>query len=59
MAVRRRSRKRPLTRLANRSPLHAVAVWLLRSALIGVMFLIVWLLISNWAVPSLVDGFRQ
>ena len=59
MAARRRSPRRPLNRLASRSPLHAFAAWLLRSALIGVIFLIVWLLISNWAVPSLVDGLRQ
>ena len=58
MTVRRRSRRRPLTDFASRSPLHAVGVWLFRSALIALMTLGVWLLIAKWAVPTLVEGFR-
>ena len=37
MTVRRRSHRRPLTDYASRSPLHALGVWLLRSALIALM----------------------
>lgn len=58
MTARRRSRRRPLTDYASRSPLHAAGVWLFRSALIAVMTLGVWLLIANLAIPSLVEGFR-
>ena len=58
MTVRPRSRRRPLTEFANRSPLHAFGVWLLRSALIALMALAVWLLIVDWAVPSLIEGMR-
>lgn len=58
MTVRRRSRRRPLTEFASRSPLHALGVWLVKAAVIALMFLAAWLLIANWAVPSLVDGFR-
>lgn len=58
MAARRRSRRRPLTDYASRSPLHAFGVWLIRSALIALMTLAVWLLVANWAVPTLVEGFR-
>ena len=55
----RRSRRRPLTEFSRRSPAHAVGVWLLRTALVGLLFLSVWLLVVNWAVPSLVDGFSR
>ncbi|MCV0377400.1 hypothetical protein [Microbacterium sp.] len=58
MTVRRRSRRRPLTDFASRSPLHAFGVWLFRSALIVLMGLTAWLLIANWAVPTLVEGLR-
>lgn len=56
MTVRRRSRRRPLTEFAKRSPMHALGVWLLRSALTAGLFLGAWLLVVNWAVPSLIDG---
>ena len=52
MTARRRHRKRPLTDFANRSPLHALAVWLLRSALILLLGLAVYLLIANVIVPG-------
>lgn len=58
MADRRRSRRRALTDFANRSPIHAFAAWILRAALIAAAFVGLWLLVANWAVPSLVDGFR-
>ncbi len=58
MTARRRSRRRPLTDFASRSPIHAVGVWLFRTALIGLMMLGIWLLIENWAAPTLVEGFR-
>jgi hypothetical protein len=58
LTVRRRSRRRPLTDYASRSPLHAFGVWLFRSALILLMGLAAWLLVANWAVPTLVEGFR-
>ena len=58
MTARRRSRRRPLTDFARRSLLHALGVWLFRSALILLMGLAAWLLIANWAVPTLVEGFR-
>ena len=58
MTARRRSLRRPLTDYASRSPLHAVGVWLFRSALVALMTLAAWLLIANWAVPSLIEGFR-
>lgn len=59
MTAPRRSRRRPLTGLSRRSPVHAVGVWLLRSALTAVLFLGVWLLVVNWAVPSLIDGISR
>lgn len=59
MTVRRRSRRRPLTEFAARSPLHAIGVWLLRSALIGLMFFAVYLLIVNILAPGLVDGLLE
>jgi hypothetical protein len=59
MTARRRPRRRPLTEFADRSPVHAFAVWILRAFLIALLFLGIWLLVVNWAVPSLVDGFRQ
>ena len=58
MTVRRRSRRRPLSEFASRSPVHALGVWLLKSALVALFFLAAWLLVSNWAVPSLVEGMR-
>jgi hypothetical protein len=58
LTARRRSRRRPLTNFASRSPLHGLGVWLFGSALIALMTLGVWLLIANWAVPALVEGFR-
>jgi hypothetical protein len=58
MADRRRSRRRPLTELARRSPLHAFGVWLVRAALFAVLFPGIWLLVAYWAVPNLVEGFR-
>ena len=58
MTVRRRSRSRPLTDFAKGSPLHAFGVWLFRSALIGLMAFAIWLLIANWAVPTVVEGMR-
>ena len=58
MADRRRSRRRPLTECASRSPPHAFGVWLVRAALLAVLFLGVWLLVAYWAVPNLVEGFR-
>ena len=58
LTARRRSRRRPLTDFANRSPLHAFGVWLFRSALIALIALAVWLLIANWAVATLIDGLR-
>jgi hypothetical protein len=58
LTVRRRSRRRLLTDYASRSPLHAFGVWLFRSALIVLMGLAAWLLIANWAVPTLVEGLR-
>lgn len=57
-ARRRRRSKAPLSAFASRSPLHAFAVWLFRSAVIVLMGFAIWLLIANWAVPTLVDGFR-
>jgi hypothetical protein len=59
MTARRRSRRRPLTEFASRSPLHAFAVWLLRSALIIALALAVYLLITNALVPGMVDDFTQ
>lgn len=59
MTVRRRSRRRPLTEFASRSPLHAFAVWMLRSALIALMFLAVYLLVVNVAVPALSAGMAN
>ena len=59
MTARRRSRtRRPLTDFARRSPLHAFGVWLLRSTMVAALFLALYILIVNWAVPSLVDGLR-
>lgn len=55
MTVQRRSRRRPLTDFAARSPLHAVGVWLLRSALIALLFLAAYLVIVNVLVPELGD----
>lgn len=55
MTVRRRSRKRPLTDFAARSPLHAIGVWLLRGALIALLFLAAYLMILNVLVPELGD----
>lgn len=55
MTVRRRSR-RPLTEFASRSPLLVFGVWLLRSALVALLFLGAWLLVANWAVPTLVES---
>lgn len=59
MTVRRRSRRRPLTEFAARSPLHALGVWLLRSALIGLMLLALYLLIVNVLAPGLADSFVE
>ena len=59
MTARRRSRRRPLTEFATRSPIHAFGVWLLRSAFVALLFLGAWLLVVNWAVPSLADGFSR
>ena len=60
MTARRRSRRRrPLTEFASRSPLHALGVWLLRAAMTLLLFLALWLLVINWAVPSLIDGFTR
>jgi hypothetical protein len=59
MSVRRRSRRRPLTEFAKRSPLHALGVWLLRSGLIALLFLGLWLLITTWAVPSLSESLTR
>jgi hypothetical protein len=47
---------RPLTEFANRSPMHAFAVWLLKSALIGLLVVGLWLVVVNWAVPTMVEG---
>jgi hypothetical protein len=59
MTARRRARRRPLAEFAARSPLHAIGVWLLRSALIGVMFLGLYLLIVNVLAPGLVEGMLE
>lgn len=60
MAARRPSRRRPpLTEFANRSQLHALGVWLFRTALMALIFLAVWLVIANVLVPHLVDGFLE
>ena len=58
LTARRRSRTRPLTDYASRSPLHAFGVWMLRSALIALIGLAAWLLVADWAVPTLTEGFR-
>ena len=57
-AQSRRRRRRPLAEFASRSPLHAFGAWLLRSATVALLFLAAWLLIVNWAVPTLVEGMR-
>jgi hypothetical protein len=57
LTVRRRSRKRPLTEFASRSPLHAFAAWLLRAALTALMFLALYWMIANVAVPALTNSF--
>lgn len=57
MADRRRSQKGQLRRIADRSPLHSSAMWLIKAAVIGALFLGIWLVVINWAVPSLVEGF--
>ncbi len=59
MTVRRRSRRRPLTEFAKRSPLHALIVWLLKSGLIALLLLGLWLLITTWAVPSLSESLTR
>ena len=55
MTARRRSHRRPLTEFAARSPLHALAVWLVRSALVALMFLAAYLLIANFLAPDFAD----
>lgn len=55
MTVRRRPGGRPLTEFASRSPLHAFGVWLLRTALVGLIALAVYLLVVNVLVPGLAD----
>jgi hypothetical protein len=37
---------------------HAFGVWLLRAVAAGMLFLALWMLIANWAVPTLVEGIR-
>ena len=59
MTVRRRSRKRPLTEFASRSPVHALMAWLLRAALTAVMFLALYWMIANVAVPALTNTFLE
>jgi hypothetical protein len=55
LTVRRRSRRRPLTEYASRSPLHAFAVWLLKSAVIVGMALCVYLVVTQILIPGYVD----
>ena len=55
MAARRRSRRRPLTNFATRSPLHGLVVWLGRSALILLAGWIAYLLVVNVIVPGYVE----
>ena len=59
MTVRRRSRRRPLTEFASRSPLHAFGVWLFRAAIYAGLVLAVYLLIANILVPTMLEGFLQ
>jgi hypothetical protein len=59
MAARSRSRGRPLTDSAVRSPTHAVGVWVIRASAVGLMFLGHWLVLVYWAVPYLVDSFSR
>ena len=60
MAVRRRSRRRrPLTEFAERSWPHAVAVGLLRFALLAAVALVGFLVIMNVLVPGMVDGLVE
>jgi hypothetical protein len=55
LTVRRRSRRRPLTEYASRLPLHAFAVWLLKSAVIFGMALGVYLVVTQILIPGYVD----
>jgi hypothetical protein len=57
MTVRRRSRNRPLTEFARRSPIHAVTVWLFRSSIIAALILATYLLIAGVLVPGMVEAF--
>ena len=59
MADARRSRRGPLTKFADRSPLHALGVWLVKAGLVALLFLALWLLVTNWAVPSLIEGLSR
>lgn len=56
MAAQGRSRRGPLTRFAQRSPFHAFSVWLMKSAVIGLVTFAVYLFVVNVAVPQLADG---
>jgi hypothetical protein len=57
--TQRRPRTRPLRDFANRSPVHAFGVWLLKSALILTLGAIFILVIINIAVPMMSDGFLR
>ncbi len=54
----RTRRRRPIAEFASRSPVHALAAWILRAVLLGLLTLAVYLLVVNVAVPILIDGFR-
>lgn len=55
-ATRPRGRRRPLREFAGRSPLYALGMWLLRSAVILILGLVFFLLVANVAIPMLSDG---
>jgi hypothetical protein len=60
IAARRTSRKRrPLTELAQRSPLQALVAVLIRSALLGAIAVIGYVVIMNVLLPGTVDGFSE
>jgi hypothetical protein len=55
LTVRRRSRKRPLTDFASRSPLHAVIAFGIRLGLLAAISIFGYVVIVNVLAPNLVD----
>lgn len=52
LTARRRSRRRPLTDYASRSPLHAFAVWLLKTAIIVGAAIAVYVVVTQILIPG-------